>query len=150
MYFFSRYKYLLMIPILILSCAEDLNNKDIIQFEYETACGWCAGSALLVISKTKTDYTRNIPCGENKGMKNYNSLLKANEWEKLMNCYDHGQFQKLIINLCGVCFDGCDERIKIIRNGTEHEIKYLPSDIPEEVDSLRNILQKIILEFEGK
>ena len=140
--------YSIILSILILgSCSKTDDRDESIIIEYEMACGWCAGTTSLVIEGGRISYSKIIPCGTNKGTTSKNLTLRDIEWENLLKSYDQTRFLKLTINECGVCFDGCDERLKITKDGTTHEIKYLITSVPDEVDSLRAVLQGITLQF---
>ena len=147
----NEFLYLSRICIVILlvaaSCKESSDLTSCSQFEYETACGWCAGSTLIIVGGNEVSYKRIIPCGENKGIVEKSRHLNADQLVILENSIDFDKFLDLEINQCGVCFDGCDERLKITKDGTKHEIRYLITSVPEEVDSLRMLLQGIILQF---
>ena len=134
--------------MILSSCNKPDDIDESIIIEYEMACGWCAGTTSLVIEGRRISYLKIIPCGNNKGTTSKNLTLRDIEWENLLKSFDQNRFLKLTINECGVCFDGCDERIKITKNGNEHEIRFLPTNVPEEVKSLLFHLKEIILQFE--
>jgi hypothetical protein len=131
-----------------LSCSDRNDEERSLIIEYETACGWCAGSTLLIIEDGVANYTRTIPCGINKGTTNKTLLLGKSELDNIFKSYSQQQFLNLTINECGVCFDGCDERVKIILSSSEHQIKYLPAHVPDEINSLRDQLTGIIEKIE--
>jgi hypothetical protein len=145
------FRYLFRICLVIFlfssSCKESQDWTTFSQIEYETACGWCAGSTRLIIEGNIGYRKRSIPCGENKGTVEGTLHLNADQLVNLENSFDFEEFLDLEINECGVCFDGCDERLKITKDGTTHEIRYLINKVPEEVDSLRTILQGILFQF---
>jgi hypothetical protein len=141
------FRILFVIILVNGSCQETSDWASYPQIEYETACGWCAGSTLITIKGNEASYKRFIPCGENKGTVQKSRHLTADQMIILEDIFDFDKFLKLDINECGVCFDGCDERLKITKDGTTHEIKYLITSVPDEVDSLRAVLQGITLQF---
>jgi hypothetical protein len=146
---FSRLSRICLVVLLVVaSCEESSDWASSPQIEYETACGWCAGSWRIIIEGNEVSYKRIIPCGENKGTIEKSRHLNADQLVILENSFDFDKFLKLDINECGVCFDGCDERLKISKEGKTHEIRYLITSVPVEADSLRILLQGILLQFD--
>ena len=144
-------KLIFLIVLLTLlhgSCSKSDNGDESAIIEYEMACGRCSGTTSLVIRGGDASYLKTIPCGTNKSTISKNLNLRAIEWENLLKSFNHSQFLKLSVNECGVCFDGCDERLKITREGIVHEIRFLPANTPAETESLVYHLKEVIQQFE--
>ncbi len=128
----------------VISSDEDL------LVEFGTECGWCVGEEMISITSSKIEYTRTIPCGENKGVtKKSKSITKA-ELDSINSALDYNLFKTLEYNECNVCVDGCDEIIRISKNKNTHEIRYTPGKKISEIENLRYILNKILLEMQNK
>ncbi len=140
---------LFIVVLMILNACEEseipVQEKYIIEFGSE--CGWCAGQEFIAISNSNIEYTRNIPCGEEKGTKKREREITQQEWNEISSSFDYTEFKTLDYNSCNVCVDGCDEIIKITENDSIYEIRYsFPNEV-EETKDLRQILNKIMEEM---
>lgn len=139
---------LLFVPF---SCAEeklDINETNVIEFGGE--CGWCAGQEYIKITEQKIEYTRTIPCGEEKGTHTESEKISEADWQELQNSFDYDQFITLDYDECNVCVDGCDEILRITREGETHQLRYDPGQEITDVASLQTKLQEIMLKFQDE
>jgi hypothetical protein len=117
---------LMSILLFLVSCEkekiikEEDNNELIITMG--TTCGWCAGGDSLFISENKIYYKYNSPCDDKDYWKD--TLTNKNEWNNLIRHLDYNEFQKININTCYVCADGCDTWIYIKNGSAFHKIRF--------------------------
>lgn len=126
---------------------ENLNATDSFRIEFGSVCGWCAGEEKITVSQSKIEYTRIIPCGENEGQTELKRTINSEEWDNLINTLDYDYFLTLDYNECNVCVDGCDEFIKITKNGEPHEISYTPGTEIEGIESFQEKLEELLAGF---
>lgn len=141
-----RYGVLLFL-IGFAGCLEEEMDTGAFSIKFGTACGWCAGEEYIVISCSEVLYERNIPCSDEKGIKNKSRKLNADEWSTIIESFDYGLFKTLEYTDCNVCVDGCDEIIKITDGDFAHELRYSVSDEVEGMAKLRGILSVIMDEM---
>lgn len=148
--FLIGFKFSAFVVILFLFSAcsknEIIENQDM-KIEFGTACGWCAGQENISITSSKIEYSRVIPCGDNKGTSTKNKTLSKTEWEELFHLFDYQLFLTLEHNECNVCADGCDEILKISDKNGSHELIYSPEIEVEGMENLRNRLNEILADF---
>ena len=152
MKFYSSLLFMILISILFVYCSDsddEFGEHGPIVIEYGTFCGWCAGEEKITVSSVKTDYFRNIPCGENEETTNKTKKMSLEKWNEIILSFDYNQFLTLDYNECNVCADGCDEFIIITKRGESHEIRYSPSEEIEGIKELRQILNKRLEEFQN-
>jgi len=139
-----------MITGLLFSCS-DIETEDLPDYEiaFGSECGWCAGQEYISLSGSVIQYTRNIPCGDNKGTVVRTRELSSADWEKITNSFDYSLFRSLEYNQCNVCVDGCDEILRIRNDNDEHELRYSFSDEVEGMETLRTILKDFLEEMRG-
>jgi len=71
------------------------------------------------------------------------------DWDQLIEFLDKEEFQKIEINSCNVCADGCDTWITLNDGGNSHTIRFGSNDslaiaeIQPFVDKLKEIRVKI-------
>ena len=140
---------LFIVVLLILNACEksEIPAQENFKIEFGTECGWCAGQEFIAITNSKLEYTRNIPCGDEKGTKKREREITSEEWSDISSSFDYSLFKTLAYNSCNVCADGCDEIIKITENDSIYEIRYSSPDEVEETKDLRQILNKIMGEM---
>lgn len=107
---------------------------------YGSECGWCAGQEYIDLSGSSLTYTRNIPCGNDKGETVKTRQLTKADWDLITSVLNYDLFLTLDYNQCNICVDGCDEILKIERNGKLHELRYSFSDEVEGMVGLRSVL----------
>ncbi len=136
--------------LLAFSCSDEedkLETDYTYVIEFGTECGWCAGTTTISVTKGEIEYTRIIPCGDDKGTIVKTNSFDDKKWEELITDFDTDYFETLEYNICNVCADGCDEIIKVIRNGDTHQIRYNPCEGIEGIESLQEKLRKYLDEF---
>jgi hypothetical protein len=137
--------------ILLFSCSEKkIEEQPDFTIKFGSECGWCGGQEYIVVSGTKVEYDRNIPCGENEGTINKSRNLSSEEWEEIYNSFSYTLFKTLQYTNCNVCADGCDEIIQITDNESAHELRYSFSDEVEGMENLRTILLEIMDEMQNE
>jgi hypothetical protein len=139
---------LIFVLTIIMGCDKnEIVPDEDFKIEYGTECGWCAGQEFITISSLKIDYSRNIPCGDEKGTINKSREIKSSEWDEINSSFDYSLFKTLEYNECNVCVDGCDEIIKITENDNTHQLRYSLSDEVEGMQDLQQILTVVLKEM---
>lgn len=138
---------LLAVILFFSGCIDESSEPGNFTLKFGTECGWCAGQEFITVTSSKVEYLRNIPCGDEKGVKNQNRRLSKGEWESIVNSFNHSDFLQLELNNCNVCVDGCDEIILISDDAGSHEIRYTPGEAVKSVSELQKILMKIMEEM---
>jgi len=112
--------------VMLFAGCESESESQSLTFTMGNVCGWCAGSDSIVITSDKTIYTSYNPCDQ-KGEK---SIYKtsAEDWDKLTSLFNHAKFEKIYVNSCNVCVDGCDNWIRVENGDFKHEIRFGYSD----------------------
>lgn len=147
---FAVHSFILLLALpFIISCSkqDDLGEHGSFVIEYGTVCGWCGGEESIIVSAVKADYLRQIPCGENEGTTNKTIETNREKWDNIISSFDYSYFLTLDYNECNVCADGCDEFIKITKDGSIHEIRYSPSTEIDGLDVLREKLNNLMNEM---
>jgi hypothetical protein len=110
--------------LLISSCTKEkrTDGNDDIAITMGTMCGWCAGDDSLLITKYKTHFRFINPCDSKGYIKD--TLTDLKEWNTLIGKLDLDKFQKININTCNICVDGCDTWISINNNTISHTIRF--------------------------
>ncbi|QGY43797.1 hypothetical protein GM418_09030 [Maribellus comscasis] len=148
----KNYFLIMLIPLLFTFCSksdDEFGEHGSITIEFGSVCGWCVGEEKIIVSSVKTDYYKNIPCGENKGTINKTDAITSDEWEEIFSSFDYNDFLELEYDECNVCADGCDEFIIIIKNESSHEIRYTPSKEIEGLEELRQLLNNKLEELKN-
>lgn len=136
--------------LLLFSCSEEeekLETDYTFVIEFGTECGWCAGTETISVKKGEIEYIRVIPCGDNKGTTVKTENFEYDKWNELIEDLDTDLFNALEYNICNICADGCDELIKVIRNGETHQIRYNPNEDIKGIESLQEKLREYLDEF---
>ncbi len=143
------YNVLFVFFLFSLSCSDDIKMSDSdFSIEFGFACGWCGGTANLIIEKGKLSYERRIPCGENEGTETNSRALTEAEWDEITSSFDYNYLARLDNSACNVCVDGCDEIIRIKKQGETHELRYNPSETIEGLQNFQELLRKYFAEFQ--
>ncbi len=136
---------ILIFTMLIFACSEkEPEISDSKQIKFGTVCGWCAGEEFILVSPSKVEYHRNIPCGDNKGNTTKSIDYCSCDWDVLMESFNFELFKTLAYNECNVCADGCDEFLLINFDTDEHELRYSPSTSVEGMEELQVLLQDLL------
>lgn len=138
-----------LFSILVISLCSIDDEADINEFTIQlgTECGWGASLASVAVKQGQIEYTPNIPCCEERQVEKERKTLNNEEWEDLISCFDYDYFLSLYITNCNICFDGCDEFIRITKDGKAHEIRYNPSESIEGLETLQETLREYLAEF---
>ncbi len=138
----------LLLAFVMVACEKsDVEKNDGIQITIGSVCGWCVSSDSMVITSTKMAYTTYSPCDTTNEKKQYET--NAKDWKELTNLLDYEEFEKIDINTCYVCADGCDTWITVKNGESSHSIRFGYPDsltiqpiIPfiNKLDSLRTVL----------
>jgi hypothetical protein len=140
-----------LLIFLFTSCSENRNElnlkTDNIEISMCSICGWCAGGDSLLVTQEKTHYDSNTECG--KITKNKDIETAETDWDELIKLLDKEEFQKIDLNTCNVCVDGCDTWITLNDGGNSHTIRFGTNDslvlteIQPFVDKLKAIKVKM-------
>jgi len=87
-----------------------------------TLCGWTLFNDSLHITDTRTYYEYNYPFKND--CCNKDTLTKQSEWDELMDLLVLKDFQKVNIDDCAVCVDGCEMSIQIDSVNITHWIRF--------------------------
>lgn len=114
---------LALLSTIIVSCEfkSEIDNSEMF-ITIGTTCGWCAGTDSLVITKTNMNYTLAAIC--DKSGKKISKSTPDSIWQKLNGLYDQSKFEKININTCNVCADGCDTWIRVQHGDFNHIIRF--------------------------
>jgi len=138
--------------LVLLSCSKDDDKQEVDYsyiIEFGTECGWCAGTKYISVKKGEIEYSRNIPCGDDKGINNDHKNFDYDKWDELIDGFDLDFFATLDYDICNVCADGCDEIIEVTRNGKTHQIRYNPNREIEGIEPLQAKLKEIFQDYFG-
>lgn len=109
--------------ILFSSCRKEGENKKL-EITIGTVCGWCVGEDSLVIDEDKIHYDYNGKyCSSSNEIK-MDTLTDKKEWDDLVSILDLNKFQKIDVNSCDICFDGCDTWITVRQGPYYHHIRF--------------------------
>lgn len=114
-----------ILVILLLSCQKDnnvINRNDRYIIVMGSVCGWCAGEDSIIIAKDSIHYKYASPC--DAGVFRKDTLTDINDWNSLIAQLDMNEFQKINLNTCNFCVDGCDEWISIKNDSVFHKIRF--------------------------
>ena len=126
---------------------EETARKDDFTIEFGTVCGWCAGEELIKVSQTGVIYIRTIPCGENEGITQKERSISATDWDEINSSFDYSFFKTLEYKECNICFDGCDEFIRIAEIDNTKEIRYSPERQIDGLNDLKSLLNDLLDEM---
>ena len=80
-----KFSLTLIFTMLVFACSEkEPEIADSKQIKFGTVCGWCAGEEFILVSPSKVEYHRNIPCGDNKGNTTKSIDYCSCEWDVLL------------------------------------------------------------------
>lgn len=119
-----------LLLFLFASCSENRNELDLktnkVEISMCSICGWCAGGDSLLITQERTYYESNTECGKITKDKEIETTKK--DWDELIKLLDKEEFQKIDINTCYVCADGCDTWITLNNGDNIHTIRFGSND----------------------
>jgi len=150
-------KKLIPVVFLMLVCfggCEKKENKSNINIEESPLkiragfmCGWGAGEDSLYISNTVIRYVYFVPAQSRLPKINKTRTTTDAEWANILNSLDLNNFVKLDYNSCNICFDGCDEWIKIQDDQISHQIRFGMGSKIDSISDLQTILAQYRSEF---
>jgi hypothetical protein len=123
-----------------LSCDDDDNESVEIVIKTGSECGWCGGRDSLTITKLSSSYAFRSPCPEIED-KNRNAHTNPAEWNELLATLNWDDFNKVQVNTCAMCADGCDTWISVEKNQKTHRIRFTESS--EEIEPIRPFVDKL-------
>ena len=126
-----------IIAIFFLSCEK--SSYDELEISMGSVCGWCAGSDSLHITSEKTHYNYTKLCTADFSIDEQTS---RKDWDELVDILDIREFEKINLNSCFSCVDGCDTWICINHNSGSHQIRYAYYDSLE-ISSIRPFIDKL-------
>ncbi|MFY9150461.1 MAG: hypothetical protein WAO52_00465 [Prolixibacteraceae bacterium] len=116
------------IVILLFSCTydtlEDKNSDSALVIKTGTACGWCTLNDTLTISGNTVRYVNCANCSNVSPTVSKTGTLSDTELEALHASLNFSELQKLDLNSCNVCFDGCDDWIQVTSGTESHYIRF--------------------------
>lgn len=140
-------KYTLWIAIVAIAVTAACQRKSALVSNNElsisisTVCGWCTGGDSLVITANQTIYRNYKTCNPTNATGKTVATDKA-QWKELISLLNREDFNKIHLNLCNVCADGCDVRVTLKDKNNNHSISYGSSD-NEAVAAIRPFLEKM-------
>lgn len=139
----------LMVVVLVLSCEKD--KYDNLQIAIGHDCGWCTRDDSLYISSAKTSYTYMKLCTTKNSLDKHTNM---EEWNDLTDLLDLSAYEKITLNTCFSCADGCDTWICITHDQKSHQIRFANfdsaaiRDIKPFIDRLEEIMVRMHQEIE--
>lgn len=135
------------IIILLFSCTydtlEDKNSNSALVIKAGKVCGWCTVNDTLTISGNMVRYVNYANCSTGIPSISKTGILNDAELEALLASLNFLELQKIDLNSCNVCADGCDDWIQVT-NGTEsHYIRYGGSET--ELQPIKAFIDQISL-----
>lgn len=147
----KRIFFILIFALTFWGCDElNLSENENFIIEFGTECGRCAGSERIIITSSDMKYEKIIPCGTEKSTTNKERKITSTEWTNLKNSFSYDVFLSLKYSECHICYDGCDEAIKVSLNDSVHQLKYLPGKDIKEIATFQNKLKAMIEEMRKK
>lgn len=135
--------FTLFSAVFFISCSQVKNSaesEDIV-LHIGSACGWCAGTDSLYISYPKLHYEYKPGCGEKGLIKD--SIISKEDWNALVATLDMAAFNKITLNTCAVCADGCDTWISVKKGNAYHKITFDYTD-HEQLNPVRTFVDRLI------
>ncbi len=135
------------IAFMLFSCTydtlEDKNKDSAVMIKTGTVCGWCTVNDTLTISGNTVRYVNYANCNNVSPTVSKSGTLNDTELDTLLAALNFTELQKLDLNSCNVCADGCDDWIQVT-NGTElHYIRYGGSET--ELQPIKAFIDQISL-----
>ena len=123
-----------------MSCDDDDDEALDIIIKTGQECGWCGGMDSLTITKLNSRYAFHSPCPGIEDKKR-NVKTDSTEWNELLATLDWNEFNKVQVNTCAVCADGCDTWISVEKNHETHRIRF--TEYATEVEPIRTFVEKL-------
>lgn len=120
------------IVILALACRdEQLVTEKIhsdLLIKTGTICGWCSLNDTMIIQGNSVRYVNYTQCNNTLPAVEKNGQITSAEMKALLSLLDFEEFNKLELNTCNVCFDGCDDWIYFKNGNNTHYIRFTRDD----------------------
>lgn len=146
----------MLLVVVLFSCGKDvddlLSEKLSAEEEYiktGISCGFCAGVCMdtLVVTPNKLLYKKVIWGEGDPKSELIEQAFTQKGWENLLGLVSLSEFEKLDMESCARCYDGCDYWLDIKAGGVENDISFAWNSFPAEVDSLTKALNSIKEQF---
>jgi hypothetical protein len=141
---------LILLILLCFSCSEksqdDLAKSDIL-IQTGTICGWCTLNDTLTINGSIVSYVNYNNCAASVPSVEKSGKLEPTELKNLLDELDITEFNKLDLNSCNICFDGCDDWITLKDGTNTHTIRFSRND--SKLLPFRNFIDQLI-EIKGR
>lgn len=124
----KRFTFAVTLVWVLFSCTydtlEETRTKSGIVIKTGTVCGWCARNDTLSITGNWVRYVNYVNCNAaNPAVQKFGEISQT-DFENLVKLLDFNSLEKIDLNTCNVCVDGCDTWL-LVEKGTEsHYIKF--------------------------
>jgi hypothetical protein len=143
--------FVFLMLVCLDGCDKHENKSDIeespLKIRAGFMCGWGSGEDSLYISNTVIKYFYYVPAQSMLPKINKTRTTTEAEWDDILKSLDLNNFVKLDYNSCNICFDGCDEWIKIQDDQLSHQIRFGMGSKIDPISSLQTILAQYRAEF---
>ena len=103
-------------------------------------CGWGSGTDTIEISGDMIKYKYYVPRKSDEPQIINSRKISEMEWKEIISLFNLNEFEKLDIDECHTCYDGCDEWISIETEKISNKITY-QKDIS--IESIKNLQKKL-------
>jgi len=142
-------KLIFSVSVLLLtfSCQEEIVQERLhpeLIIKTGTVCGWCSLNDTLTIAGNTVRYVNYTQCNNSEPAVEKNGQLINSELETLLAQLNVEELQKIDLNSCNICFDGCDDWIFFDNGTVSHYIRFSRNDpklqpIQKFIDQLNTI-----------
>ncbi len=122
---------------------EDTDNEKEFRIITGTICGWCTVNDTLVIQGKSVRYVNYTNCSKGKPTIQKTGELKQADIDLLISLLDFDEIRKIELNSCNVCFDGCDDWIRIEKGTDSHYIRFSREE--SKLKSIQNFVDQLNL-----
>ncbi|WP_346238556.1 hypothetical protein ABDK00_008090 [Niabella insulamsoli] len=125
-------------------------SEDELKISVSTICGWCAGGDSLLITASSTVYRHTFGCNEKT--ETIRAKTEKADWDALIASLDRDAFEKIDLNICNVCADGCDIRATVREKKFAHTISYgnIDNEAVAEVRPFLKVLESMLGQFRAQ
>jgi hypothetical protein len=89
-----------------------------------TVCGWCTVNDTLTITGINARYVNYTNCSTGNPIRVKTEQIESSEMDDLLAQLDIDELNKLDLNSCNVCVDGCDDWIFFEKGSESHYIRF--------------------------
>lgn len=147
-HFYITNTLVLFFLLIANSCTKESNyekKNPNFDFTYTSACGWCAGSYELRIVNNLATFEYHAVCDNQP--RTFERELTNKEIEDLNLSDLYAEIKLLNIDNCGVCYDGCDEKLQFNEGENEYFIRFTNdkevTQLVDYIETIRNIFDKM-------